>query len=211
MQKTKIDWGIPNLYTWNPVVGCKRGCHYCFAKRLNDRFKWVSDFTKITEIPHRLLNPTIKKNPCTIFVGSMSDVCYWPHGYIRTVLNVCRDCPQHTFMFLTKRPITYWLFDWPENCVLGLTITGERILYDQYMIISDLMSYDTTTPPRSLGRVFLSIEPLLGEIVSEIPESIEKVIVGAMTGPGAIVPKKEWIESIKHSNIFWKPSIRKYL
>ena len=30
-------------------------------------------------------------------------------------------------------------------------------------------------------------------------------------GPGAVSPKKEWINSIKHDNIYFKQNIKKYL
>ncbi len=43
MNKTKIEW---TDYTWNPVVGCKNGCWYCYAKRMNDRFGWIEDWNK---------------------------------------------------------------------------------------------------------------------------------------------------------------------
>ena len=35
MNKTKIEWCDA---TWNPVVGCKHGCDYCYAKRIAARF-----------------------------------------------------------------------------------------------------------------------------------------------------------------------------
>lgn len=41
--KTKIDWCT---HTLNPVVGCTFNCTYCYAGRLNNRFKWVEDCRK---------------------------------------------------------------------------------------------------------------------------------------------------------------------
>jgi hypothetical protein len=35
------------------------------------------------------------------------------------------------------------------------------------------------------------------------------VIVGAMTGRNAVCPEKEWIDSIKAKNIYYKSNIRK--
>ena len=35
MQATKIEWCNS---TWNPVTGCLQGCHYCYAKRIAERF-----------------------------------------------------------------------------------------------------------------------------------------------------------------------------
>ena len=45
LNKTKIDW--PGLtHTWNPVVGCRHNCYYCYAKKMNDRFKWIDDWQR---------------------------------------------------------------------------------------------------------------------------------------------------------------------
>jgi len=51
MNKTKIDWQNPKEgwkldFTWNPVIGCKHGCSYCYAKKLNDRFKFIENWNE---------------------------------------------------------------------------------------------------------------------------------------------------------------------
>ena len=43
MQKTKIAW-VRNPdgtqgYTWNPVTGCQKGCDYCYARKIANRFQ----------------------------------------------------------------------------------------------------------------------------------------------------------------------------
>ena len=35
MNKTKIDWVD---FSWNPVVGCRHGCEYCYARNIARRF-----------------------------------------------------------------------------------------------------------------------------------------------------------------------------
>lgn len=35
MNKSKIDWCD---FTWNPVTGCPKGCHYCYARKQARRF-----------------------------------------------------------------------------------------------------------------------------------------------------------------------------
>lgn len=35
MNKSKIDWCD---FTWNPVTGCPKGCHYCYARKQSRRF-----------------------------------------------------------------------------------------------------------------------------------------------------------------------------
>lgn len=36
LHKSGIEW---TDYTWNPVTGCRRGCDYCYARRIANRFK----------------------------------------------------------------------------------------------------------------------------------------------------------------------------
>ena len=59
--------------------------------------------------------------------------------------------------------------------------------------------------------IFNSVELIMGGFSPLFFNDIDLVIVGVMTGPGAIKPKKEWIDSIKHPNIFYKSNIKKYL
>ena len=67
MQKTKIEWCD---YTWNPVVGCKHGCSYCYARKISTRFN--GNFEP-TFYPKRL-NDKMPKKPSKIFVCSMADL-----------------------------------------------------------------------------------------------------------------------------------------
>lgn len=209
MNKTKIDW--PGLdYTWNPVVGCKRGCSYCYAKRMNDRFKWIDDFSKPQLFASRLRQPYNIKKPSKIFVGSMTDFCYVDREVTRHILKVCKDCSWHEFMFLTKSPSFYQLLEIPNNCWIGTTMTGLEDFYKQQELYDHLITA-CIEQERPL-KIFVSIEPLMGEVSFDFSEkSLELIIVGAMTGPGAIEPKKEWIESIKHPNIHYKSNIKRYL
>ena len=68
MNKTSIDW--PGLgYTWNPVTGCRRGCSYCYARKIHERF-YKTPFSDIVFHPERLDDPDLyRKAPCKIFVG----------------------------------------------------------------------------------------------------------------------------------------------
>ncbi len=211
MNKTKIEW---TDYTWNPVVGCKNGCSYCYAKRMNDRFKWIPKWEEPQFYFERLKEAYKLKKPSKIFVGSMADLFGdWVNvDWIKLVLEVAEDNPRHTFQFLTKNPKRYLEFEFPENCWLGTTLTGE---YSQGFIEScRLVNLENTGRMKGIFT-FISIEPLLGNLKKwgddDKFDNIDLVIVGAMTGQGAIKPKKEWIESIKHQNIFYKDNIKKFL
>jgi protein gp37 len=108
-------------------------------------------------------------------------------------------------MFLTKNPRRYADFDFPENCWLGTTYTGNELSW--------ICSHG--------AKNFISFEPMMGAFYSKglknYIDKIDLVIVGAMTqnGKNNIVPKPEWIQSVRdvvpEEKIFWKDNIKKYL
>ena len=193
-------------FTWNIVTGCKRNppCEYCYARRIHERFN-KTPFSEIQYHPERLLDKMPKK-PSRIFVGSMSDCEYWTKEAWKDILLVCENNPKHTFMFLSKNIASYNDLKFPDNCMQGITITGNDWSRDVH----------NTTFLFSLPHPFISIEPLMGGDLQGMPIfDAELVIVGAMTGPGATPPKPEWAQSIKDNvpaeKIYWKNNIRKYL
>lgn len=58
MKSTKIEWCDATV---NPVVGCTKGCAYCYARRLNQRFQWIEDFSIPQFFPGRLRQLSTKK------------------------------------------------------------------------------------------------------------------------------------------------------
>lgn len=125
-----------------------------------------------------------------VFVGSMSDLEYWKCTWLVDILTYCACHPDVEFMFLSK---SVWAYEqicnrgivWPANTMQGLTL--EQV--PRFGPLFDLM---INTP-----RPYLSIEPILGPICVEPPITVELVIVGGMTGPGAVPVKQEWIDSVK--------------
>lgn len=213
MNKTTIDW--PNLtHTINIGVGCKHGCPYCYARQLhNKRHKaylegaklpaqYALPFNEYQYFPERLLDMIKGSNPKTVFIGSMCDQlgAWVPNGNIDDILLYCSKAPQHTYMMLTKNPVRYLEFNFPNNVMIGATITKQS---DPGIKIMQHLS--------SRARPFLSLEPLLGSFDGVSFKGIELLIVGAMTGKNAVKPKKEWIDSIQHDNIHFKNNIKKYL
>lgn len=219
MNKTKIEW---TDYSWNPVVGCKHNCWYCYGKRIAKRFfkdnpnyepKFYPERLKEklpnSKITESLIKTRIKKewkrkdlySPPKIFVCSMADLFgdWVPKKWILDIIEVANDNPQYIFQFLTKNPERYLEFRFSNNCWLGITL-DYMTAKGRTDILRQMENYR-----------FVSFEPLLSNMSSVNLSGIDLVIVGAMTGPGAIKPEKEWIASIKHSNIFFKDNIKQYL
>ena len=108
MKQTKIDWCDCTL---NPVVGCQRGCEYCYARKLNNRFKWIEDWSKPQFFPERL-KALESKTPKSVFINSMSDIGFWKEEWRKEVFSAIRENPQHSYIALTKCKevyIPYWL------------------------------------------------------------------------------------------------------
>lgn len=189
MKKTKIEWCDTTL---NPVVGCPRGCEYCYARKMNDRFKWVEDFSRPQFFPERLKQLESKK-PQSIFMDSMSDIYFWEPEFGEMTMRAIIANPQHKYIFLTKGKGKFpsgfghiWTMRnvWElKNVFIGKTVDIQNKL-------SRFEQYD-----------FLSIEPILEPIDISIMQHnlyLKLVIIGAETGnrKGKVIPKKEWIDDI---------------
>lgn len=228
MNKSKIEWCD---YTWNPVVGCRHNCPYCYARRIDRRFGDGS-FTP-TFYPERLQEPLNVKKPSQIFVGSMADLfgewewvdksgvfVAYSANVINSILNIAEQCPQHTFIFLTKNPKGMQGFDFPTNCWCGTSVENQEKADER---IPELLKVNCKI-------LFVSLEPILGPVDfakfapfswEPIPLSVQKelkqiypnglpsnslnamfarmriswLIIGAQTGPGAVKPNHTLISS----------------
>ena len=178
----KIGWCDMTL---NPVIGCKNSCEYCYAQEINNRFKFIKNWN-IPEWREKSFNKKLPKKPQRIFVGSMSEIYYWDSEWMSKVIYKILGYPQHTFIFLTKYPEIYSNWNFPKNCLLGVTVTDNKRLKPLW---------------QHKGMVrFLSIEPLLKEIDIGTIDNFEPnwIIVGAETGnrEEKAIPKKEWLNVI---------------
>lgn len=210
MNRTTIDW--PGLtHTWNPITGCRRGCTYCYARRFwnhwhRKRYKAEYDQIILHEKRFREWPP---KAANRVFVGDMSDLQYWRMDWLRRVLEYCAAFPRVEFMFLTKSPAAYLsIYEngirWPANTMQGVTV--ER--FDNVYTSASLAHCAKWCP-----RLFVSWEPMLGPAARPFPPQVELVIIGAMTGPGAVPVKPKWIDSareyVDRDKLYLKNSITK--
>ena len=201
--ENKISWADVTI---NPVVGCKNRCPYCYARKINDRFHFVPDFTKPVFFPERLKQFNSKK-PKSIFIDSMSDIGFWEQDWFDKTINTIRNNPQHNFIALTKQPH-------------GLNeLTKKTFVTD----LNNLFFGVSVTEQFDMSRLwwgieFLSIEPILEPIDINVPEiaSVDLIIIGAETGnrKDKVIPQKEWIDSlVRQANehrirVFMKESLK---
>lgn len=153
---------------------------------------------------YRLEEPLKKRKGQNIFVGSMADLFgrWVPTKWIVEVLDICREAPQHNYLFLTKFPERYVELDHlallphEENFWYGATITNAEQMK---------RAADSIGRLRQEVRSFFSMEPLMEDVArSEAWEMAYNgayanwIIIGAMTGPGSESqqPCREWVERI---------------
>ena len=122
MGKSKIIWTEMNWEVTGGCTKCSKGCRNCFAIPLihrfacntpmhGDRYKGLVDngnwTGQIKLFIDRLEQPLERGKPTTYFVNSRSDL-FHPDvniGFLTHVFDTMKQCPQHTFQILTKRPL----------------------------------------------------------------------------------------------------------
>lgn len=199
MNKTKIEWCDMTL---NPVVGCSFNCNYCYAKKLNNRFKWIDNWHEPKFYPIRL-KQLKKKKPQNIFMNSMSDIADWNKNWINVVAYYIEQYPQHNYLFLTKRIDCLFEFEDKflnllknENVWIGMTATNNEQIKKNLHTLNEINLNNKC-------NTFISIEPLHGEIDYH-DFKIDWIIVGAETGnrKDKVIPKKEWVNKLIEMNCY---------
>ena len=176
--------------TCNPVVGCTyQGCRYCYAKKINDRFKLIPDWTNPVEKPQALKKIHAIK-PKSFLMTSMSDLADWRPDYRDEVFNEMRKYPRHKYLFLTKRPQEIKGLDCRDmkNVWIGSTITMK----------SDLWRISSLKQTVKAHNYCLCIEPLLGDLGTIDLSGIDNIVIGAETGNsfGKVRPQASWVNSL---------------
>ena len=208
---TTIEWTDE---TWNPTTGCDRvspGCDNCYALTMAARLKGMGQAKYqndgdprtsgpgfgLTCHPDALDVPRRWRKARRVFVNSMSDLFHpeVPSSFVAQVFDVMRDCPQHTFQILTKRPqrmaelgcgATFGEAKGAPNVWLGTSIESDR-----YAFRADHLR-DTPAAVR-----FLSLEPLLGPLPSLDLTGIDWVIVGGESGLASRPMNPAWVRDLR--------------
>jgi protein gp37 len=200
-EKSAIEW---TESTWNPVTGCSEistGCKNCYAKRMALRLQAMGQPNyrngfRVTCHPKMLDLPLCWKKPQMIFVNSMSDLFHElvTQEFISEIFDTMNKASRHQFQILTKRAERLAelapSLKWTENIWIGVTVESadykERINYLRYT---------------SAYIKFLSLEPLLEDLGRLDLNSIDWVIAGGESGPGARPIKIDWVRNIREQCI----------
>lgn len=184
----------------NFVTGCNKispGCKNCYALTVTER--WPKAFPNgfnVTLQPDRLLIPEKWRNPKLVFVNSMSDTFHdeVPDDYLRSMWDVFRRTPKHTYQILTKRPermrdlFHAGVLVGLPNVWLGVSAERQKEWDERVPLLADCMA-----PVK-----FVSCEPLVGAInIWPLERWVSWVIVGGESGPGRRPMDVQWARNIR--------------
>jgi protein gp37 len=215
--------------TYNPVsmrcTRCSPGCLHCWhltiCKRLAknpsiygpDQRAYAGGPFVLNQ--KKLEAPLHWRKPAMVGLQFMGD---WMHDgvhltWIDQILEVISACPQHTFFSLTKRPENFSkkLFhhkafkafesNYLSNLWLGVTVCDNSELWK----VAELLKIQWF-------KKWISIEPMLGEIIFEKPwrhllgpasqkrgmnDGLDWIVAGAETGPGSRPAHPDWFRSLR--------------
>lgn len=193
-----IEW---TDYTANPSSGCYHACQWdmpsgeranCYAE---DVAAGVAQSAYPNGFEHHYWKPDVLKQikrhqqPAKIFVGSMADVFgHWvPDEHITAILETAKECPQHTFQFLTKNPVRVQKYQpqIPDNCWIGASMPPDH-MWNKPLSMQQKQRMFTRTI-ETLGNVdvavrWVSAEPLswnIAPILAAHPGAIQWIVIGA--------------------------------
>lgn len=175
-----------------------QGKEYCYARRMYRRFKWDPEI----RFDGRTLKDLSRLKPSKIFVGSTMELFgnWVKFAWVYTILDWVGHFPQHTFIFLTKKPenLAKWS-PFPPNVWVGVSATDRAMWFDATWELQDIKA-----PVK-----FISFEPLLSWSHSEKEPldytsyfsdwnrraGINWLILGSRTQP-VKHPPREWVVEI---------------
>ena len=141
MDKKKGNMYQDSVKQWNVVAGCLYSCNYCYPsfRRQMKRQKPTIDKNGKDRgcekcyryLPHfheeRLKQPLPRtKGDEFIWVCSSGDISFAKSEWMIKILERVKELSNRTFFFQTKNPIVFNKYNFPKNCLLGITLETNR-------------------------------------------------------------------------------------
>ena len=174
----------------NAVIGCTRGCEYCYARAVTKRYRVTDDFSVPRFFPDKL-RILDRKRPRIYFMTGMSDLSDWKKTWIDTAMEAIGNNTQHQYIFLTKSPEKLDMDCDMENVCFGVTVTKDsekgRIKELRRNVRAE--SYHIT------------FEPMFDRIADVDFEGVDWIVLGTETGnrKGKAVSQRDWIQDLADS------------
>ena len=216
-------WDLP-LSLVSGCTRCSPGCANCWSLAMEKRFRFVYrrgeclfldpacggeriNDTRILTHPERLSIPLKRRKPTVYAI--LNDLHHEkvPMEFRVDAYSVMFGCIQHTYLVLTKRPeemLRYFKentlpeYSGHDHIWHGLTVCNQQEADEKIRVFLQVP-----------GWKILSIEPMLSGMNIEVylehyrrgndtePSSLDAVILGGETGPGARPIKIEWVRFVR--------------
>jgi len=161
-------WQEKPIKTWNPFIGCRFDCRYCWAKRLAKRLRCDKCRSFTPHVHEERLNPQRIPKSGIVFVSDMGDISFAPTETLRKiceVINKIHEKHDVTFFFQSKNPSIFGIIN-------SLIKHGERVIFSTTIETNrdDIASKFSRAPKPSIrcsymeqlsGRKHISIEPIM--------------------------------------------------
>jgi len=167
-----------------------------------------ADPFKPTFHPDRLREPLKVKKSSVIGVSFMGDLFHLDFSndyFYATIFHVISKCPQHTFLFLTKRPdrmaLIFKTYMNPvfSNLWLGVTVENQEQADKRIPILLQIP-----------GKHWVSVEPMLSEVNFRLHDDYDPIgclrtrsdmlnwiVSGCESGPGRRPAETDWFRSAR--------------
>lgn len=229
MQAEDMKWNSYAQKRWNPFSGDKmddgkcaiiqrHGAHACWAYCMSLRLAGRCGYDRNrpfqpTFHPDRLDEPLKRKKPTIYATCFMGDIGYCEDEWLIQIMNVIRQCPQHTFLLLTKLPDLplFRTRSFPDNVYFGATVNLQK----EVVRIDHLREVDCK-------HKWVSFEPPYEHIECDLT-GISGIAIGAQTGNFKFMPSYEIVEPllyqarkdgaeivIKDNLDTWEPKLREW-